>query len=80
MNTTQAINTILNNTQFYLGKVCRVTLKNGDVRYVNNWDACAGIAVSLDLIDNQGVECGRIKVDRNNLKDYITHVGNEEIL
>lgn len=80
MNTTQAINTILSNTQEFMGKVCRVTLKGGNVRYVRSWDACAGIAVRLDLIDNQGVECGYIKVDHNTLTDYITHVGNEEVI
>lgn len=80
MNTTQAINTILSNTQSHMGKTCRVTTVDGLVRYVSHWDACAGDAVRLYLTDSKDRDCGIIKVDHNDLKDHITHVDNEEIL
>lgn len=80
MNTTQAINTILSSTQPHIGKVCRVTMVNGETRYVDHWDACAGVAVRLYMVDNCGRDCGHIKVDHNNLTDYITHVGNEKVI
>lgn len=80
MNTTQAINTILNNTQSMQNKQCQVTMKNGDINYVWAWDACAGIAVRIYLMDKHFHDTNVIQVDHNNLKDYITHVGNEEVL
>lgn len=80
MNTTQAINAILNKTQAFLNQVCRVTLKDGKVMYVYAWEACAGIAVRMYLHDVNGENNICLRVDHNNLTDYITHVGNEEIL
>lgn len=80
MNTTQAINTILNKTQAFLNQVCRVTLKDGRVSYVYAWEASAGIAVRMYLHDSKGENHLCLRVDHNNLKDYITHVGNEEVV
>ena len=80
MNTTQAINTILSNTQRHMNKVCRVVMRDGENHFVYSWEALAGVRISLYLMDKFGENCHRISVDHNNLTDYITHVGDEEIL
>ena len=75
MNGSDLINKILMNAQPAMNRVCRVTMKNSDVRYVTDWDACAGIAIRLHLVDVQLKDCGWIKVDHNNIFDYISQIG-----
>ncbi len=70
MNTTQMINDIVSNVQPYMNRVCRVTMKNGEKKYIDQWDACAGIAVRLYFTDGDV-----IKVDHNTILDYISHIG-----
>ena len=70
MNGTEMINKILSTVQPHIGHVCRVTMKNGRTAYIEQWDACAGIAVRL-YFTNGDV----IKVDHNNIFDYISHIG-----
>jgi hypothetical protein len=68
-NGTKLINLILNNRSI------PITMRTGEVLYLKDWDACAGIQVRFHLADESGEVQKIISVDHNNVFDYISHIG-----